>query len=148
MGEILKSSDGNMQLDTTIDEFEHHREEPGSTSDRQNLIDLLYNKGCISLLNKQHIEQQPTQLLQNLEMLHIIQNGSIKTFKVALEFFRETNQDEVFDMLKRKYISEGNRSPNLNKNSINQCIADLTKTLPTCFFWMPRCIATPECCII
>ena len=93
--------------ETTIGEIERHREVSGSNRDRQNLIDLLYNEGCISLLHKQYIEQQPTRQLQNLEMLQLIKNGSIKTFKVALEYFRVTNQDHVFDMLNRKYLSEG-----------------------------------------
>ena len=105
-----KSSDDDIHLDTTIDEFERHRGVTGSNLDRQNLIDLLYNEGCISLLQKQHIEQQPTQQQQNIEMLQLIKNGSIKTFKVALEYFRVTNQDHVFDMLNRKYSSEGNLS--------------------------------------
>ena len=43
-------------------------------------------------------------------MLQLIKNGSIKTFKVALEYFRVTNQDNVFDKLNRKYCSEGNLS--------------------------------------
>ena len=93
--------------DPTIDEFELHREVTGSHRDRQNLIDLLYNGECISLRHKQHIEQQPTQQLQNREMLQLIKNGSIETFKVVLEYFRVTNQDDVFDMLNRKYLSEG-----------------------------------------
>ena len=105
-GEIKPSND-NVHLDTTIFKFERHREVTGSNRDRQNLIDLLYNEGCISLLHKRHIEQQPTQQLQNLEMLQLIKNGSIKTFKVALEYFRDTNQDEVFDIFNRKYLSEG-----------------------------------------
>ena len=108
--EKSKSSDDDIHLDTTIDEFKRHREVTGSNLDRQNLIDLLYNEGCISLLHKQHIEQQPTQQQQNLEMLQLIKNGSIKTFKVALEYFGVTNQDEVFDMLNRKYCTEGNPS--------------------------------------
>ena len=108
--EKSKSSDDDIHLDTTIDEFERHREVTGSNLDRQNLIDLLHNEGCISLLHKQHIEQQPTQQQQNLEMLQLIKNGSIKTFKVALEYFRVTNQDHVFDMLNRKYCTEGNLS--------------------------------------
>ena len=106
--EVLEPLDVNIHLDTTIDELQRHREVTGSNRDRQNLIDLLYNEGCISLLHKQHIEQQPTQQQQNLEMLQLIQNGSIKTFNVALEYFRLTNQDHVFDMLNRKYLSEGN----------------------------------------
>ena len=108
--EESKSSDDDIHLDTTIDEFERHREVTGSNLDRQNLIDLLYNEGCISLLHKQQIEQQPTQQQQNIEMLQLIENGSIKTFKVAREYFRVTNQDHVFDMLDRKYCSEGNLS--------------------------------------
>ena len=109
--EESKSSDDDIHLDTTIDEFERHREVlTGSNLDRQNLIDLLYNEGCISLLHKQHIEQQPTQQQQNIEMWQLIKNGSIKTFEVALEYFRVTNQDNVFDMLNRKYCSEGNLS--------------------------------------
>ena len=104
------SSDDDIHLDTTIDEFERHREVTGSNLDRQNLIDLLYNEGCIPLLHKQHIEQQPTQQQQTIEMLQLIKNGSIKTFKVAFEYFRVTNQDHVFDMLNRKYCSEGNLS--------------------------------------
>ena len=108
--EESKSSDDDIHLDTTIDEFKRHREVTGSNLDRQNLIDLLYNEGCISLLHKQHIEQQPTRQQQNLEMLQLIKNGSIKTFKVALEYFRVTNQDDVFDMLNRKYCTEGNLS--------------------------------------
>ena len=104
-------------IDTTIDELDRNREVPGSNLARQNLIDLLYNEGCISLRHKQHIEQQPTQQLQNLEMLQLIKNGSIKTFKVALEYFRVTNQDDVFDMLDRKYFSEGNlRVIRISKN--------------------------------
>ena len=99
--EESKSSDDDIHLDTTI-------EVPGSNLDRQNLIDLLYNEGCISLLHKQHIEQQPTRQQQNLEMLQLIKNGSIKTFKVTSEYVRGTNQDRVFDMLNRKYCSEGN----------------------------------------
>ena len=108
--EESESSDDDIRLDTTIDEFERHREVTGSNLDRQNLIDLLYNEGCISLLHKQHIEQQPTQQQQNIEMLQLIKNGSIKTFRVVLEYFRVTNQDDVFDMLNRKYCSEGNLS--------------------------------------
>ena len=108
--EESKSSDDDIHLDTTIDEFERYREVTGSYPDRQNLIDLLYNEGCISLLHKQHIEQQPTQQQQNIEMLQLIKHGSIKTFKVALEYFRVTNQDHVFDMLNRKYCTEGNLS--------------------------------------
>ena len=100
--------DANIHLDTVIDEFERYRGATGSNPDRLNLIDLLYNEGCISLLHKHHIEQQPTQQQQNLEMLQLIQNGSIKTFNVGLEYFRGTNQDHVFDLLKRKYLSEGN----------------------------------------
>ena len=103
----IKPSDDNFHLDTTISKFDRHRGVPGSNRDRQNLIDLLHNEECMSLLHKQHIEQQPTQQQQNLEMLQLIKNGSIKTFKVALEYFRDTNQDEVFDMLNRKYLSEG-----------------------------------------
>ena len=95
------------QHETTIGEIERHRGVTGSTRDHQNLIDILYNEGCISLLHKQHIEQQPTRQQQNLAMLQLIKNGSIKTFKVALEYFRVTNQDHVFDMLNRKYLSEG-----------------------------------------
>ena len=102
-------SDDDIHLETTPDEFDLHSGAPGSSRDRQNLIDILYNEGCISLLHKQHIEQQPTQQLQNLEMLHLIKNGSIKTFKVALEYFRGTQQDKVFDMLNRKYLSEGDQ---------------------------------------
>ena len=108
--EESKSSNDDFHLDTTIDEFERHREETGSNRDRQNLIDLLYNEKCISLPHKQHIEQQPTQQQQNLEMLQLIKNGSTKTCKVALEYFRVTNQDHVFDLLNRKYCSEGNLS--------------------------------------
>ena len=111
--EESKSSNDDIHLDTTIDEFERHRElreVTGSNLDRQNLIDLLYHEGCISLLHKQQIEQQPTQQQQNLEMLQLIENGSIKTFKIAREYFRVTNQDHVFDMLNRKYCSEGNLS--------------------------------------
>ena len=108
--EESKSLDDDIHLDTTIDEFERHREVTGWNLDRQNLIDLLYNGGCISLLHKQHIEQQPTQQQQNLEMLQLIKNGGINTFKVALEYFRVTNQDHVFDMLNRKYCSGGNLS--------------------------------------
>ena len=108
--EESKSSDDDIHLDTTIDEFELHREVTNSYLDRQNLIDLLYNEGCISLLHKEHIEQQPTRQQQNLEMLQLIKNGSIKTFQVALEYFRVTNQDHVFDMLDRKYCTEGNLS--------------------------------------
>ena len=88
-------------------EFEHHP----VAQNRENLIDLLYHKGCISLLQKQHIEQHKTQQLQNLEMFQLIINGSIKTFKVALEFFQMTNQSDVHDMLNRKYIREEIRSP-------------------------------------
>ena len=99
--------DENSHHDTVIDEFERHTGVTVSFCDRKNLIDLLYNGGCISLLHKQHIEQQPTKQQQNLEMLQLIKNGSIKTFKVALEYFRGTNQDKVFDMLNRKYLSEG-----------------------------------------
>ena len=106
--EESKSSDDDIHLDTTIDEFERNRGVTGSNLDRQNLIDLLYNEGCISLLHKQHIEQQPTQQQQNLQILQLIENGSIKTFKVAREYFRVTNQDHVFDMLNRKYCSKGN----------------------------------------
>ena len=98
--EESKSSDDDIHLDRAFDVS-------GSNLDRQNLIDLLYNKGCISLLHKQHIERHPTQQQQNLEMLQLVKNGSIKTFKVALEYFRKTNQDHVFDMLNRKYCSEG-----------------------------------------
>ena len=105
-----KSSDDDIHLDTTIDEFKRHIEVTGSNLDRQNLIDLMYNEGCISLLHKQHIKQQPTQQQRNIEMLQLIKNGSIKTFNVALEYFRVTNQDPVFDMLNRKYCSEGNLS--------------------------------------
>ena len=108
--EESKSSDDDIHLGTTIDEFERHREVTGSNLDRQNLIDLLYNEGCMSLLHKQHIEQQPTRQQQNLEMSQLIKNGSIKTFKVALEYFRVTNQDHEFDMLNRKYCTEGNLS--------------------------------------
>ena len=85
-------ADENSHHDRVIDEFERHIQVTGSHRCRQNLIDLLYNEGCISLSHKQHIEQQPTQQLQNLEMLQLIKNGSIKTFKVALEYFRVTNQ--------------------------------------------------------
>ena len=106
--EESKSSDDDIDLDTRIDEFERHREVTGSNLDRQNLIDLLYNEGCISLLHKQHIEQQPTQQQQNLEMLQLIKNGSTKTFKVALEYFQATNQNDMVNMLNRKYHSEGN----------------------------------------
>ena len=106
--EESESSDDDIHLDTMIDEFERHRGVTGSNLDRQNLIEILYNEGCISLLHKQHIEQQPTQQQQNLEMLQLIKNGSIKTFNVALEYFRVTNQDHVFDKLNRKYCSEGN----------------------------------------
>ena len=74
------SSDDDIHLDTTIDEFERHRGVTGSNLDRRNLIDLLYTEGCISLLHKQHIEQQPTQQQQNLKILQLIKNGSIKTF--------------------------------------------------------------------
>ena len=105
-----KSSDDDIHLDTAIDEFESHRGVTGSNLDRQNLIDLLYNEGCISLLHKQRIEQQPTQQKQNIDMWQLIKNGSIKTLKVALEYFRATNQNVVFDMLNRKYCSEGNLS--------------------------------------
>ena len=109
--------DANIHLDTTIDELDRKREVPGSNLARQNLIDLLCNGGCISLLHKHHIEKQPTQQLQNLEMLQLIKNGSIKTFKVALEYFRVTNQDDVFDVLDRKYFSEGNlRVIRISKN--------------------------------
>ena len=87
----------------TINELKDHRE---GNPDRQNLIDLLYTEGCISLYHKQHIEQQPTQQLQNLVMLQLIKNGSIRTYKVALEYFRSTNEFEVYNMLNRKYISE------------------------------------------
>ena len=106
--EESKSSDDDIHLDTTIDEFKGNRGVIGLNLDRQNLIDLLYNEGCISLLHKQHIEQQPTRQQQNVEMLQMIKNGSIRTFKVALEYFRVTNQDHVFDMLNRKYCSKGN----------------------------------------
>ena len=106
--EVQKPLDVNIHLDTTIVSFDRSREVTGSNLARRNLIDLLYNEGCISLLHKQHIGQQPTQQLQNLEMLQLIKNGSIKTFKVALEYFRVTNQDDVFDVLNRKYFSEGN----------------------------------------
>ena len=100
--------DENSPHDTVIDEFERHTGVTASFRDRKNLIDLLHNEGCISLLHKQHIEQQPTTTNnKNLEVLQLIKNGSIKTFKVALEFFRGTNQDKVFDMLNRKYLSEG-----------------------------------------
>ena len=108
--EESKSSDDYIHLDTAIDEFERHRRVAGSNLDRQNLFDLLYNEACISLLQKQHIEQQPTRQQQNIEMWQLIKNGSIKTFNVALEYFRVTNQDHVFDMLNRKYCSEGNLS--------------------------------------
>ena len=101
-----KSSNDDIHLDTTIKEFERHREVTGSNLDRQNLIDLLYNEGCISLLHKQHIEQQQIQQ-QNIETWQLIKNGSSKTFKVALEYFRVTNQDDVFHKLNRKYCSEG-----------------------------------------
>ena len=103
----LQLSNLKIHPDTAIDEFDRHRKVPESNLDCQNLIHLLYNEGCISLLHKQHIKQQPTQQLQNLEMLQLIQNGSIKTFKVASEYFRGTNQDHVFDMLNREYCSEG-----------------------------------------
>ena len=101
INDVFVSSYDVIPLDTAIDAVE-------SSRDRQNLIDLLYNEGCISLLYTQYIEQQPTRQLQNLAMLKIIQNGSLKTFKVALVYFRVTNQDHVSDMLNRKYLSEGN----------------------------------------
>ena len=92
----------------TINELKDHRE---GNPDRQNLIDLLYTKGCISLLHKQHIEQQPTRQLKNLVILLLIKNGNIRTYKVALEYFRSTNQSEVYSMLNRKYIREEIQSP-------------------------------------
>ena len=97
----LNLSEDSKSFNTTIDEVSGSDPAPG------NLIDLLYDEGCISLLHKRHIEQQPTRQLQNLEMLQLIKNGSNKTFNVALEFFRTTQQDNVFDMLNRKYTSEG-----------------------------------------
>ena len=80
--EESKSSDVDIYLDTTIDEFERHREVTGSNLDRQNLIDLLYNEGCISLSHKQHIEQQPTRQQQNLEICNWLKTEASKHSKL------------------------------------------------------------------
>ena len=106
VGDESRPSNNRIAGNPTIDEFEHCNENIEITPGHDNLIDLLCNGGCISLLQKQHIEQQPTQQLQNLEMLHLLQNGSIETFNVALVYFRLTNQDTVVDLLSRKYLSE------------------------------------------
>ena len=58
----------------TEKEFEHHP----VVQNRENLIDLLYNKRCISLLHKQHIEQQPAQQLQNLEIFNSLKTEASK----------------------------------------------------------------------
>ena len=100
---LSKSSYEKILVYSRIDEFNRH---PEVNPVRQNLIDLLYNEGCISLLHKQHIEQQISKQLRNLVMLQLIKNGSIKTFKVALEYFRSTNQSEVYNMLNRKCTRE------------------------------------------
>ena len=78
-----------------------------SIPDRVNLIDLLYNEGCISFRHKQRIEQQPTQKLRNIEMFQLIKNGSIKTLKLANDYFIRTGQRNVFEMMNKKYLSGG-----------------------------------------
>ena len=78
-----------------------------SIPDPVNLVDLLYNEGCISFRHKQQIEQQPTQQLQNIEMFQLIRNGSIKTFNLAKNYFRRTEQWNVFKMMNKQYCSEG-----------------------------------------
>ena len=72
-----------------------------------NLIDLLYNEGCISVQHKQQIEQQPTQQLRNIEMFQLIKNGSTKTLKLANDYFIQTGQRNVFEMVNKKYLSGG-----------------------------------------
>ena len=104
------SDEDEFKLGTTI---EHMRSrsishvDGESIPDRVNLIDLLYNEGCISFRHKQQIEQQPTQQLQNIEMFQLIKNGNIKTLKLANDYFIRTGQRNVFEMFNQKYCSGG-----------------------------------------
>ena len=79
-----------------------------SATDRMNLIDLLYNEGCISFRHKQRIEQQPTKQLQNIELFQLIKNGSIKTLKLVTDYFIRTGQRNVVAMIMNEsYNVEG-----------------------------------------
>ena len=100
--ELSNPSDSDIIVDGTLNQFGSHV--------GQNLINLLYNEGCISLLHKQNIEQQPTQQQQNLVMLQLIKNGSIRTFNVVLYYFLATNQLYVYNMLNNNYIGEEYKS--------------------------------------
>ena len=100
------SYEDEFEVDTTTDHMRSRCISPvddESIPDRVNLIDLLYNEGCISFRHKQRIEEQPTKQLQNIEMFQLIKNGSIKTLKLANDYFIRTGQRNVFEMVNKKY---------------------------------------------
>ena len=110
---ILNEMDILTSVDMKKNKRRRHRVKLDQPEDnRFNLIDRLYNNGCISVLHKQHIEQQPDKLLKNNEMFQLIKNGSIKTFKLVDEYFRQTEQRNVVELLNKKYDRNGKRAQN------------------------------------
>jgi len=100
------SDEDEFEVDTTTEHMRSRsisRVDDESIPDRVNLIDLLCNEGCISFRHKHQIEQQPTRKLQNIEMFQLIKNGSIKTLKLANDYFIRTGQRNVFEMVNKKY---------------------------------------------
>ena len=114
--EDVISDENKFEVSTTTEHMRSRwisRVDDESIPDRVNLIDLLYNEGCISFRHKQQIEQQPTQQLQNIEMFQLIKNGSIKTLKLANDYFIRTGQQNVFEMVNKRYFSGGKISFNI-----------------------------------
>ena len=106
----MMSDEDKFEVDTTTQHMKprsiSHADDE-SIPDSVNLIDLLYNEGCISIRHKQQIEQQPTHQLQNIEMFQLIKNGSIKTLKLAKDYFVRTGQRNVFERMNKQYHIEG-----------------------------------------
>ena len=87
-------------------------------------LDSLLSKGCITQRHRDRIDAQQTTSDKNKELLTIIRRMSIKTFKEVLEYFRSTNQFDVYDMLKWKYIIGEIRLSNWNEGTnMKSCIA-------------------------
>ena len=71
-----------------------------------NLLDILYNRGCIPLKKKKAMERAAKDL-RNRELFHVLVNGSIKTFEILSNFLKVTHQIRMLDILVGNYVAEG-----------------------------------------
>ena len=107
----LKAETTNLKF--SLEEAEHTQSSSESISEDQipkkvNLLNILKDRKFISSAHAICIEEMDNTDLQLEAVLQVLKQGSVSSFKVAVEFFQQTNQTEVVDVLLANYRDEGN----------------------------------------